>query len=262
MSMVNVELAAKHIGLMHELLPRAARFALLINPSNPSVAEIVSNDAQAAGRAIGRQIDVIAARTAREIDEAFASLTRQGALGFSWLLTRSLSIAASNSLRSRPGTCFRRLVPTRTVPIVFVGVTDPVGAGLVDSLARPGGNATGFMQFEYGLTAKWPEVLKEIAPGVTRVAVLRNPAITGGIGQFAIIQYVASLVGVEVSPVDLRDAGVIERAVTALGRAGNGGLIVTADSMAVAHRELIIRLAARHKLPAVISETFSSPTAA
>ena len=132
-------------------------------------------------------------------------------------------------------------------------MTDPVGAGLVDSLARPGGNATGFMQFEYGLTAKWPEVLKEIAPGVTRVAVLRNPAITGGIGQFAIIQYVASLIGVEVSPVDLRDAGVIERAVTALGRAGNGGLIVTADSMAVAHRELIIRLAARHKLPAVYS---------
>jgi ABC-type uncharacterized transport system substrate-binding protein len=142
---------------------------------------------------------------------------------------------------------------TRTVPIVFVGVTDPVGAGLVDSLARPGGNATGFMQFEYGLTAKWPEVLKEIAPGVTRVAVLRNPAITGGIGQFAIIQYVASLVGLEVSPVDLRDTGAIEHAVTALGRAGNGGLIVTADSMAVAHRELIIRLAARHKLPAVYS---------
>ena len=153
------------------------------------------------------------------------------------------------------GTSFARplVQATRTVPIVFVGVTDPVGAGLVDSLARPGGNATGFMQFEYGLTAKWPEVLKEIAPGVTRVAVLRNPAITGGIGQFAIIQYVASLVGLEVSPVDLRDTGVIERAVTALGRAGNGGLIVTADSMAVAHRELIIRLAARHKLPAVYS---------
>ena len=142
---------------------------------------------------------------------------------------------------------------TRTVPIVFVGVTDPVGAGLVDSLARPGGNATGLMQFEYGLTAKWPELLKEIAPGVTRVAVLRNPAVTSGIGQFAIIQYVASLVGVEVSPVDLRDTGVIERAVTTLGRAGNGGLIVTAAGLSVIHRELIIRLAARHKLPAVYS---------
>ena len=109
------------------------------------------------------------------------------------------------------------------------------------------------MQFEYGLTAKWPELLKEIAPGVTRVAVLRNPAVTSGIGQFAIIQYVASLVGVEVSPVDLRDTGVIERAVTTLGRAGNGGLIVTAAGLSVIHRELIIRLAARHKLPAVYS---------
>jgi hypothetical protein len=96
------------------------------------------------------------------------------------------------------------LQATRTVPIVFVGVADPVGAGLVESLARPGGNATGFMQFEYGLTAKWLELLKDIAPGARRVAVLRNPAVTSGIGQFAIIQYVASSVSVEVSPVDLR----------------------------------------------------------
>jgi putative ABC transport system substrate-binding protein len=142
---------------------------------------------------------------------------------------------------------------TRTVPIVFVGVTDPVSSGLVDSLARPGRNATGFMQFEYGLTAKWPELLKEIAPGVKRVAVLRNPDLTGGIGRFAIIQYVASLVGVEVSPVDVRNTGDIERAVTSLGRTGNGGLIVTADGFSVRHRELIIRLAALHKLPAVYS---------
>ena len=106
---------------------------------------------------------------------------------------------------------------TRTVPIVFLGVTDPVSSGLVDSLARPGRNATGFMQFEYGLTAKWPELLKEIAPGVKRVAVLRNPDVTGGIGQFAIIQYVASLVGVEVSPVDVRNTGDIERAVDVTG---------------------------------------------
>jgi putative tryptophan/tyrosine transport system substrate-binding protein len=125
---------------------------------------------------------------------------------------------------------------SRTVPIVFVGVADPVGAGLVDSLARPGGNATGFMQFEYGLTAKWLELLKEIAPSATRVAVLRNPAVTSGIGQFAIIQYVASSVGVEVSPVDLRDTREIERAVTALGYAGNGGgLIVTASGLAAFH---------------------------
>jgi putative ABC transport system substrate-binding protein len=142
---------------------------------------------------------------------------------------------------------------TRIVPIVFVGVTDPVSAGLVGSLARPGGNATGFMQFEYGLTAKWPELLKEIAPGVKRVAVLRNPALTGGIGQFAIIQYVASLVGVEVSPVDVRNIDVIERAMTSLGRTGDGGVIVTADGWSLRHRKLIIRLAALHKLPAVYS---------
>jgi putative ABC transport system substrate-binding protein len=107
------------------------------------------------------------------------------------------------------------------------------------------------MQFEYGLTAKWLELLKDIAPGARRVAVLRNPAVTSGIGQFAIIQYVASSVSVEVSPVDLRHTGEIERAVTALGHAGNGGLIVTASGLATIHRELIIKLAARHKLPAV-----------
>jgi ABC-type uncharacterized transport system substrate-binding protein len=140
---------------------------------------------------------------------------------------------------------------SRTVPIVFIGVADPVGAGLVDSLARPGGNVTGFMQFEYGLTAKWLQLLKEIAPSVMRVAVLRNPAVTSGIGQFAIIQYVASSVGVEVRPVDLRDTEEIERALRALGRAGNGGLIVTASGLATVHRDLIIKLAAAHKLPAV-----------
>jgi putative ABC transport system substrate-binding protein len=140
---------------------------------------------------------------------------------------------------------------TSTVPIVFVGVADPVGAGMVGSLARPGGNATGFMQFEYGLTAKWLELLKEIAPSTRRVAVLRNPVVTSGIGQFAIVQYVASSVAVEVSPVDLRHTGEIERAVTTLGQAGNGGLIVTASGLATVHRELIINLAARHKLPAV-----------
>jgi putative ABC transport system substrate-binding protein len=143
------------------------------------------------------------------------------------------------------------LQATRTVSIVFVGVTDPVGAGFVDSLARPGGNVTGFMQFEYGLTAKWLELLKQIAPRVTRAAVLRNPAVTSGIGQFAVIQYVASSVGVEVSPADLRDPGEIDRVVTALGRAGNGGLIVTASGSATIHRDLIITLAIRHKLPAV-----------
>ncbi len=114
---------------------------------------------------------------------------------------------------------------TRTVPIVFVFTTDPVGSGFVDSLSRPGGNATGFMAFEFSLNAKWLELLKEIAPGVTRAAVLRDAAIPSGIGQFAVIQSVAPSVGVEVSPINLRDAGEIERAVTAFARAANGGLI-------------------------------------
>jgi ABC-type uncharacterized transport system substrate-binding protein len=143
------------------------------------------------------------------------------------------------------------LQATRTVPIVFVNVADPVGSGFVDSLARPGGNATGFVQFEYNLSGKWLELLKEIAPGVTRAAVLRDPAIVSGIGQFAVIQSVAPSAGVEVSPVNVRDAGEIERAVTAFARASNGGLIVTTSALTVVHRDLIITLAARYKLPAV-----------
>jgi putative ABC transport system substrate-binding protein len=134
---------------------------------------------------------------------------------------------------------------------VFNNVADPVGAGFVDSLSRPGGNATGFMQFEYDLSGKWLELLKQLAPGVTRAAVLRDPTITSGIGQFAVIQSVASSVGVEVRPVNVRDAGEIERAVAAFAGSPNGGLIVTASALAVVHRELIIALATRHKLPAV-----------
>jgi len=143
------------------------------------------------------------------------------------------------------------LQATRTVPIVFVLVIDPVGAGFVASLARPGGNATGFTIFEYGMSGKWLELLKEIAPRVTRAAVLRDPAIASGIGQFAAVQAVAPSFGVELSPVDVRDAGEIERAVAAFARSDNGGLIVTASPLATRHRDLIITLAARHKLPAI-----------
>jgi putative ABC transport system substrate-binding protein len=140
---------------------------------------------------------------------------------------------------------------TRTVPIVFVSVADPVGAGYVDGLARPGGNTTGFVQFEYSLSGKWLELLKEIAPGMKRTAVLRDAALTGGIGQFAVIQSVAPSLGVEVSPVNLRDAGEIERAITAFARTPNGGLIVTGSALSVAHRRLLIGMAAQHKLPAI-----------
>jgi putative tryptophan/tyrosine transport system substrate-binding protein len=143
------------------------------------------------------------------------------------------------------------LQATRTVPIVFVQVIDPVGAGFVVSLARPGGNATGFTIYEYGMSGKWLEFLKEIAPRMARAAVLRDPAIASGIGQFAAVQAVAPSLGVELSPVDVRDAGEIERAVTAFARSSNGGLIVTASALATRHRDLIIALAARHRLPAV-----------
>jgi len=145
------------------------------------------------------------------------------------------------------------LQATRTIPIVFAFITDPVGSGLVESLSRPGGNATGFLLFEYDLSAKWLELLKEIAPGVTRAAVLRDPAAMAGIGQFAVIQSAARSVGVEVSPLNLRDADETERAVTAFARSSNGGLIVTASLLAGVQRNLIVELAARHRLPAVYS---------
>ncbi|MGA8387710.1 MAG: ABC transporter substrate-binding protein, partial [Pseudolabrys sp.] len=148
------------------------------------------------------------------------------------------------------------LQATRTVPIVFPAVVDPVGAGFVDSLARPGGNATGFLLFEYGLSGKWLELLKEVAPGVTRVAVLRDPATPTGIGQFGVIQAAAPSLRVEVSPLNVRDAGEIERGVAAFARSSNGGLILSGGNRAILHRDLIVTLAARHKLPAVYADRF------
>ena len=143
------------------------------------------------------------------------------------------------------------LQATRSVPIVFPVADDPVGAGLVDSLARPGGNATGFMTFEYSMGGKWLELLKQIAPSVTRVAVLRDASQGGGNSEFAVIQAMAPLLRVEVNPVNVRDAGEIERATAAFARLSNGGLIVTAGPTTAIHRELIIALAARHKLPTI-----------
>ena len=148
------------------------------------------------------------------------------------------------------------LQATHSVPVVFTIVPDPVGSGFVDSLAQPGGNATGFMQFEYGFSGKWLELLKEIAPSLTRVIVLWDPAITAGIGQFTIIQSVATSAGIDVRPVKLHDVDEIERAITTFARAPNGGLIVTASALSAVRRDLIIALAARHKLPAVYNERF------
>jgi putative ABC transport system substrate-binding protein len=145
---------------------------------------------------------------------------------------------------------------TRTVPIVFVLVPDPVGAGFVDSLARPGGNVTGFTQYDYSIAAKWLALLKEIAPNTTRAAVLRDPAITAGIGQWATIQSVSSSVGIEVTPISLVDAGEMESALAAFARSPNGGLIVTGSALTVVRRDLIIALAARYRLPAVYTDRY------
>ena len=143
------------------------------------------------------------------------------------------------------------LQTTRSVPIVFNSISDPIGTGFIDNLARPGGNATGFVLFDYALTAKWMELLKEIAPTVTRVAVLRDPELTAGVGQFAVIQYVAPSVGMEVNAISMRDARALEQDITRFASSPNGGLILTGGPLSVKYHDLIPALAAQHKLPAV-----------
>jgi putative ABC transport system substrate-binding protein len=165
--------------------------------------------------------------------------------------TELLAPAPDVVLAHGASTVVALLEATRSVPIVFVNVADPVGGGFVGSLAQPGGNATGFASLEYSLSGKWPELLKQIAPAMTRIAVLRDPSTPSGSAQFGVIQAVASPLRLEVSPIDVRDAGEIERAVTAFARSANGGLIVGASGGALVHRDLIVSLAARHKLPAV-----------
>jgi ABC-type uncharacterized transport system substrate-binding protein len=145
---------------------------------------------------------------------------------------------------------------TRTVPIVFTLIPDPVGAGFVNSLARPGGNVTGFLLFEYGMSGKWLELLKQIAPQTTRVGLIRDPTVATAAGYFGVIQTAASSLGVEVSPINIRDAGEIERAVAAFAHKPNGGLIVPGGPLMVAHRDLMVALAARHRLPAVYTVRF------
>jgi putative ABC transport system substrate-binding protein len=148
------------------------------------------------------------------------------------------------------------LQATRTVPILFTSIVDPVGGGFVESLAQPGGNVTGFMQFEYSLSGKWLELLKQVAPSTTRAAVIRDQATTGGVGQFAVLQSVAPSVGIEVVPINVRDAGEIERAIVAFSHAPNRGLIVTPGLAVNAQRNLIIALAAKHRLPAIYPRRF------
>ena len=190
------------------------------------------------GWAIGRnvEIDTRWASNAAEIRRQAAELVA---------LTPDVILAAGGTV---VGTL---LQATRTVPIVFTQTPDPVGAGFVANLARPGGNATGFTLFEFGISVKWLELLREIAPRVTRAAALRDPTLGFALGELGAIQGVAPSFGVEVSPIDVRDAPEIERAVTAFARQPNSGLIVLSSATAVAHRDLIITLAARHKLPAV-----------
>ena len=167
-----------------------------------------------------------------------------------------VALAPDVILASGSATVGPLLQATRSVPIVLTNVPDPVGAGFVNSLARPGGNATGFILVEYATSAKWLELLKQIAPGVTRAAVLRDPAITAGIGYFGAIQAVAPSLGVDVAPVDVRDASEIGREVAAFARGSNGGLVVTGSALAVLHKGLIVSLAARHNLPAVYFQRF------
>ena len=146
------------------------------------------------------------------------------------------------------------LQATRTVPIVFAIVPDPIGSGFVASLSRPGGNATGFLQFEYGLSGKWLELLKEIRPGLTRVAVLRDSIVPAGIGQLAVIQSLATTLDVDLSPIDAQNAAQIERDITAFARSSDGGLIVASSTGALVNRALIVALAARLKLPAIYAQ--------
>jgi putative ABC transport system substrate-binding protein len=168
-----------------------------------------------------------------------------------------LAALAPDVILANGGTTLGPLLEaTRTVPIVFASVADPIAAGFVDSLARPGGNATGFLVWDYSLSGKWLELLKQVAPSVARVAVLRDPATPSGPAEFGVIQAAAQSLRVDVNPVNLRDVGEIERAVAAFARSPNGGLIVTATVGAQLHRDLIITLAARHKLPAVYGFRF------
>ena len=192
-----------------------------------------------AGWSIGSNVQI----EARHAGSNTADLRRHAA--------ELVALAPDVLLAHGASTVVALLQATRDVPIVFVNVADPVGGGFVHNLAQPGGNATGFASLEYSVSGKWPELLKQIAPAMTRMAVLRDPTTPSGSAQFGVIQAVASPLRVEVSPIDVRDASEAERAVTAFAHSPNGGLIAAASGGALVHRDLIVSLAATHKMPAV-----------
>src|SRR5262245_30834200 len=196
---------------------------------------------QQSGWSVGRNVRIEYSWTSSDVDSVRKSAADLVALAPDVILANG-SAAMGPLLRV-----------TRAVPVVFAAVADPVGAGYVASLARPGGNVTGFLVFEYGISAKWLELLKEIAPRVTRAAVIRDAAIASGTGQWGALQSVAPSFGVELSPVNMLDAGEIERALAAFARSPNGGVILAGSVLALIHRHLIVTLVARHKLPAVYS---------
>jgi putative ABC transport system substrate-binding protein len=223
---------------------RMRRIGVLINlaaddPSSPARVTAFAQGLQGLGWIDGRNIRVEYRWGAGDPDRVRKYAAELVALAPDVILVSSGSALAT------------MLNTTHAVPIVFIGVTDPVGGGYVASLARPGANATGFTLFEYGTSGKWLELLKQVAPGVTRAAVVRDPSITSGTGQLAAIQAVAPSFGVELTPIDMRNTGEIERTIAAFARGTNGGLIVTNSPLANVHRELLIGLAARHQLPAV-----------
>ncbi|MFZ0841481.1 MAG: ABC transporter substrate-binding protein [Xanthobacteraceae bacterium] len=199
---------------------------------------------QQSGWSDGHNVQILVRYTNGDADRARAYAAELVALAPDAILTSGASTVGSVA------------ETIRTVPVVFVGAADPVGAGFVDSLAKPGGNVTGFTSYEYSMGGKWLELLKEMAPNLIRVGVLRDPAISAGTGQFAAIQTAAPSFGVELTPVKVRDATEIERAITTFARTENGGLIVTTSARVLPHRNLIVMLAARHKLPAVYYARF------
>ena len=230
--------------------------------------------AQAQQRERMRRVGWLTSQAANDpVAQAYVAALLQGLQEAGWSVGRNVRIdyrwgAANAELKRRYAAELIALVPdvivttgdsntgpllqaTRTVPIVFVLVPDPVGAGFVASLARPGGNATGFLNFEFGMSGKWPELLNQIAPSVTRVAVLRDPSAGGSMGQLGAIQGVVSSLRMEASPIDLRDVGEIERSIVDFARSPKGGLVVLPSGLSSVHRELIIELASRHRLPAV-----------